>query len=288
MISRCLPHSAHPFRAALLFAVLLLSLAVAPVCAQDRDPVVAKVNSVEVRLSDLAIAEEEAGQIPPMSADAKRDYLITLMTDMLLVAKAAEVKKMGDSADFKRRLAFARNKLLMEVLLQSAGKEAQTDEAMRKVYAEATKPMTEEQEVQARHILVATEEEAKMILADLKKGGDFAAIAKEKSKDPGSKDNGGDLGYFGKDQMVPEFANTAFALDKGALSDPVKTQFGWHIIKVEDKRAKPVPTFDQVKPQIEGFVARKAQADLITKLRETAKVERLDKPEIKPAEPAKK
>jgi peptidyl-prolyl cis-trans isomerase C len=92
-MSRCSPHSAHPFRAALLFAVLLLSLAAAPVRAQDRDPVVAKVNGVEVRLSDLAIAEEEAGQIPPMSADAKRDYLVTLMTDMLLWRKPPKSRR---------------------------------------------------------------------------------------------------------------------------------------------------------------------------------------------------
>ena len=122
---------------------------------------------------------------------------------------------------------------------------------MKKVYAEATKEMGDEKEVHARHILVEKEDEAKAILADLKKGGDFAAIAKEKSKDPGSKENGGDLGYFTKDQMVPEFAEVAFKLDKGQLSDPVKTQFGWHVLKVEDKRNRPIPEFDKVKDQIE-------------------------------------
>ena len=114
--------------------------------------------------------------------------------------------------------------------------------------------MGDEKEVHARHILVEKEDEAKAILADLKKGGDFAAIAKEKSKDPGSKENGGDLGYFAKDQMVPEFAEAAFKLDKGQLSDPVKTQFGWHVLKVEDKRNRPVPEFDKVKDQVETFV----------------------------------
>ncbi len=90
----------------------------------------------------------------------------------------------------------------------------------------------------------------------MKKGADFATLAKEKSKDPGAAD-GGDLGYFTKDQMVPEFSDAAFKLDKGQISDPVHTQFGWHIIKVEDKRTKPTPTFDQVKQPDREF--RRAQ-----------------------------
>src|SRR4030095_1849 len=100
--------------------------------------------------------------------------------------------------------------------------------------------MRREPEVRARHILVETEDEAKAVIAELKKGGDFAELAKTKSKDPGSAD-GGDLGYFTKDQMVPEFSEVAFKLDKGALSDPVKSQFGWHIIKVEDKSERHTP-----------------------------------------------
>jgi peptidyl-prolyl cis-trans isomerase C len=165
----------------------------------------------------------------------------------------------------------------METLLQDTGKAALTDDAMHKVYDEAVKAMPPEEEVHARHILVPTEEEAKEIEAELKKGADFATLAKEKSKDPGAAD-GGDLGYFTKDQMVPAFSDVAFKLDKGQISDPVHTQFGWHIIKVEDKRIKPTPSFDQVKPQLENFVAHKAQAELVENLRKTATIERLDKP----------
>jgi len=106
---------------------------------------------------------------------------------------------------------------------------------------------------------------------------DFAKLAKEKSKDPGAAD-GGDLGFFTKEQMVPEFSAVAFALDPGKISDPVKSQFGWHIIKVEEKRDRKPPDFEQVKGQIQTFVVRKAQADYVTKLRTEAKVERLDKP----------
>jgi peptidyl-prolyl cis-trans isomerase C len=261
-------------------AAMLFAQPIAPASSQDADPVVAKVDGVEVRESDLAMAEEDLGQnLPPQAAgDAKRDYVLAYLTDIILVAKAAEAKKVADSKEFKNRLGFIRNKLLMESMLLSEGKGAVTDQTMRQVYDDAVKQMGGEQEVRARHILVPTEDEAKAILADLKKGGDFETVAKEKSKDPGAAAQGGDLGYFTKEQMVPEFADVAFKLEKGSLSDPVKSQFGWHIIKVEDKRSKSPPEFDKVKDQVETFVMRKAQSDFVAKLREGAKVERLDKP----------
>jgi peptidyl-prolyl cis-trans isomerase C len=269
--------------AALLFA--------APLHAQDaKDPVVAKVNGVEIHQSDLDAVEAEAGQIPPMSANQKKDYLVTFMTDMILVSKLAQDQKLGDTPEFAKRLQFNRNKLLMTALLDKAGKEALTEPAMRKVYDDAIKQVPPEEEVHARHILVraaagddkaskAAEDKIKAVIARLNKGEDFTKVATEVTEDPSGKANGGDLGYFSKEQMVPEFADVAFKLDKGKISEPVKTQFGWHVIKVEDKRQKPPPSYDEVKPQLEAFVARKAQADLVTKLRETAKVEKLYKVE---------
>ena len=264
----------RPALAAFCAALALMGLLTLRVSAQA-DPVVAKVNGIEIKESDLKAAEEDIGaQPPPMDPAAKQEYLTTYVADMILVSRAAEAKKLGDTPEFKKKMALARTKLLMEALLQNEAKAALTDEAMKKVYADATKDMGNEQEVSARHILVETEDEAKAIAADLKKGGDFVAIAKEKSKDPGSKDTGGDLGFFSKEQMVPEFAEAAFKLDKGQTSEPVKSQFGWHIIRLDDKRAKQPPTFDQVKDQIETFVQRKAQADLIQKLRGNAKIEK--------------
>jgi len=261
-----------------VLGVFAAAVLIAQPAWSQNDPVVAKVNGAEIRQSDLALAEEDLGQnAPAMDENAKRDYLIAFMTDIILAAKAAEAKKVPDQKEFKSRLAYTRNKILMETLLQAEGKAAATEQAMRKVYEDATKQMAGETEVRARHILVATEDEAKKILEELKKGTDFAELAKMRSKDPGAAAEGGDLGYFSKDQMVPEFAEVAFKLDKGQMSDPVKTQFGWHIIKVEDKRAKPAPTFEEVKDQVQTFVTRKAQAEYITKLREGAKIERLDK-----------
>ena len=273
-------------RGTALAIVTALALIAAPaIRAQDADPVVARVDGKEIRQSDLAIAEEDlSGNLQQMSPDARREYLITFLADMTIVAKAAEAKKLADTDDFKRHIAYARAKLLMEQLLQVEAKNAVTDAAMHKVYDEAIAQVKKEQEVRARHILVETEEEAKAVLAELKKGADFAELAKSKSKDPGASD-GGDLGYFTKDQMVPEFAELAFKLEKGQISDPVKSQFGWHIIKIEDKRERQPPEFDKVKEQIEQYLVRRAQSEMITKLRAEAKIDRVNPP-TPPAAPA--
>jgi peptidyl-prolyl cis-trans isomerase C len=254
--------------------------------AQDSDPVVARANGVDIRQSDLVLAEDEIGSgMPQMPPEQRRDYLITYLADIIILSQAADQQKLGDRPDVKHRIEFERNKVLMETMLEDAGKAAVTDEAMHKVYDDAVKQVAPEQEVHARHILVATEDEAKAIEALLKKGGDFAALAKEKSKDPSAAD-GGDLGYFTKEQMVPEFAEAAFKLEKGQISDPVKTQFGWHIIKIEDKRTKPTPTFDEVKSQLQTYVEHRTQADMVQKLRSAANIERLDKPPAPTADPA--
>ena len=260
-----------------------------PVRAED-NPVLAKVNGVEIRQSDVALAEEELGpSLAQMDPATKKDNVLAFLIDLRIVAKAAEDKKVENSEDFKKRMAFTRSRLLMDSLLAAEGKVATTEEAMKKVYEEASKQITTEAEVHARHILVETEDEAKAVAEELKKGADFADLAKKKSKDPGAAD-GGDLGFFTKEQMVPEFSTVAFALEPGKISDPVKSQFGWHVIKVEEKRSRKAPEFDQVKGQIETYVTRKAQADYVAKLREAAKVERMDKPAepaAKPVEPAK-
>jgi peptidyl-prolyl cis-trans isomerase C len=264
--------------AALTGALAMVLLAGLPARAEDANPVLAKVNGSEIRQSDVTLAEEELGpSLAQMDPATKKDNVLSFLIDMKIVAKAAEDKKIENNDDFKKRMAFTRNRLLMDSLLASEGKAATTDEAMKKVYEDAAKQITGEQEVHARHILVETEDEAKAIEDELKKGADFAELAKKKSKDPGASD-GGDLGFFTKDQMVPEFSAAAFSLEPGKISDPVKSQFGWHVIKVEEKRNRKPPDFEQVKPQIENYLTRKAQGAAVEKLRAEAKVERLDQP----------
>lgn len=280
------PRQVRPIARLFAGALVLTLAATAPLAAQDaKDPVVATVNDTPITQSDLAVAEEEAGQLPPMSDSAKKDYLVQFMADAILITKAAEDKKLADDAAFKRKLEFARQKLLMESLLNQVAKDASTDAAMRAVYDDAVTKIPAEEEVKAAHILIratagddkaskAAEDKIKAVIARLNKGEDFAKVAGEVTEDPSGKANGGDLGYFTKDQMVPEFANVAFSLEKGKISAPVKTQFGWHVLKVEDKRTKPKPSFEDVKPQVEQFVARKAQAEFVTKLRADAKIEK--------------
>ena len=287
-VTKTAPRLGVALAAGCLAMVSVMALVASPARAEDK--VLAKVNGQEIRQSDVALAEEELGpSLAQMDPSTKDDNVLSFLIDMKIVSKAAEDKKIQDGEEFKKRLAFTRNRLLMDSLLASEGKAATNDEAMKKVYEEASKQISGDEEVHARHILVETEDEAKAVKAELDKGADFAELAKKKSKDPGASD-GGDLGFFTKDQMVPEFSQAAFTLEPGKVSDPVKSQFGWHIIKVEEKRSRKAPDFDQVKAQIETYVTRKAQADYVAKLREVAKVERMDKPAeaaAKPAEPAK-
>lgn len=283
---------------ALGLAFAVSSVAPAVLCATSAGAatVLAKVNGKEITDEDLKLADQDLGQAIPrqLTGKARDSYILDYLIDGQLVAQKAEADKLDQTADFPKKLAYYREKLLMEALLNKVAKDAATDAALKAAYDEAAKQAKPETEIHARHILVATKEEADAALKRIKAGEDFAKVAKEVSKD--AADQGGDLGWFTKDRMIPEFADAAFKLNPGEVSEPVKTQFGWHIIKVEDKRVKPTPTFDQVKGQIENYVAHRAQAQLVDNLRKTATIERLDKPaappaadpSLNPAAPAKK
>ena len=243
--------------------------------APGPDTVVAKVNGQPITGADLSLAvEDPALSLPGVDEAAKQNLLVDYMVDLKVGAQAAEAAKVGDSPEFKRKLAYFRDKLLLDDYLERETKKSVTPEAAKALYDQTVKSMKPEEEVRARHILVESEDEAKKIAARVKGGEDFAKIAAEVSKDPGSKTEGGDLGFFTKERMVKPFAEAAFKLSPGQVSDPVKTQFGWHVLRVEEKRTKPVPTFDEMKEQIDQYLTRKAQQDTIIKLREAAKVER--------------
>ncbi len=282
------------FRSAAALALLLgapaAALAETPpaaaTAAASPDTVMAKVNGQPITGADLAVASEDpALSLPGVDEAQKKALLVDYMIDLKVGAQAAEAAKVAETPDFKRKLAYFRDKLLLDEYLEREAKKAATPEAAKAVYEQSAKLMKPEEEVHARHILVDNEAEAKKIAARIKGGEDFAKVAAETSKDPGSKTEGGDLGWFTKERMVKEFADAAFKMPAGQVSDPIKTQFGWHVIKVEGKRVKPLPTFEELREQIDQHLIRKAQQDLIVKLRSEAKVERTD---AAPADPASK
>jgi peptidyl-prolyl cis-trans isomerase C len=256
----------------------------APAAAPSPDKVVARAEGIAVTEGDLAMAAEDpALSLPGMGDAQKRDLLVSYMVDLKLGARAADAAKIADAPEFARKLAYFRDKLLLDEYLEREVKKSVTPEAARKLYEDTVKTVKPEEEVRARHILSENEDDAKKAAARVKGGEDFAKVAAELSNDPGSKGEGGDLGFFTKDRMVQPFAEAAFKLEPGQVSEPVKSQFGWHVIKLDEKRVKSVPPFEEMKEQVEQYLTRKAQQDLVLKLRQNAKIERLD--EQKPSEP---
>jgi peptidyl-prolyl cis-trans isomerase C len=266
-----------PARRFVFLLAFVLSAAWLVAGAAQADPrVLAKVDGTAITEDDVADALQDIGPGLPQKLEgpARQKYVLDYLIDLRLAAGKAKADKLDQGADFARRLDYYHDKLAMESLLSQVGKAAATDEAEHKAYDEAAKANPPVEEIHARHILLPTEDEAKAALERVKKGEDFAKVATELSKDPAG--DGGDLGWFTKDRMVPEFADAAFKLQPGQISDPVKSQFGWHVIKVEERRMRTFPPFEELKDQAARFVAQKAQSDLIASLHGAAKIERAD------------
>jgi peptidyl-prolyl cis-trans isomerase C len=265
-----------------LIAAATLALTLGLAQAQDANRVVATVNGETITEADVTLALEDLQtQVPNLPPDRQRQVALDFLVEVKLAAQAAKGEKFDESDDFKRKMAYARERILMERLLARAGEKASGEAAVKAYYDEQVKLLKPTEEVRARHILVEGEDDAKKVAARIKAGEDFAKIAIEASKDPGSGKEGGDLGFFTKEQMVAEFAEAAFALKPGEVSAPVKSQFGWHVIKLEERRTKPLPTFDSVKERLAQALANKAQGDMIADLRKKAKIEMTPAPEQK-------
>lgn len=263
----------------------------APAATPAKDPVVAVVNGQPIYLSELEVAQQA---LPPqyrnMPLASVFPALLDRIVDSKLVVADARKNKVDADPAFKKRQAFVEDQLMQDFWLQKELAKRISPEKMQQRYQEKVKSMPAEEEVHARHILVATEQEAKDLLAEIKKGTPFEKLAKEKSTDKASGAEGGDLGWFKRGDMVKEFADAAFALKKGELSEsPVKTQFGYHVIKVEDRRQAAPPTFEESAEQLREDLAREAVTQFIDQLRSNAKIEKFamdgSKPEPKPATP---
>lgn len=275
-------------RAAVFSTALLVTV---PAMAAD-DPVVAKVNGKDILQSEvLALRDEMAGQMPQIMAIPVERILPELVqrtVDRRVVTDAAKDANLDDDPEVKKQMEMIHQELIQRAFLAREVEKQVTDEAVKKLYDEQVSSYKAEDEVHARHILLKTKEEAEAVIKQLKGGADFVALAKEKSTGP-SGANGGDLGYFAQGAMVPAFAEAAFAMKKGEISKtPVQTEYGWHVIKVEDRRKSAPPSFDEIKEQLRGQMAQAAMADVIDGLRKKARVEILVKePEPAPAGAAK-
>jgi peptidyl-prolyl cis-trans isomerase C len=273
-MTRMLPAHLRSMAAACALGVGATFLLAAPALADPK--VVATVDGAPITDQDVAVALADIGPGLPQKLDpaARQKYVLDYLIDLKLAAKKAVVDKLDQTPDFAQKLAYYHDKLSMEEYLGKIAKDATTEEAERKAYDEAAKAEPPQEEIHARHILLPTEDEAKKALARVKAGEDFAKVATELSKDPGGE--GGDLGWFTKDRMVPEFSAAAFKLKEGEISEPVHTQFGWHVIKVEGVRTKSFPPFEQVKEQAARYVAQKAQSEAVAGLHSAAKIEKFD------------
>jgi peptidylprolyl isomerase/peptidyl-prolyl cis-trans isomerase C len=282
-------------RAGIAATLLAAALGIAgPTFAQSAaaDHVVAVVNGTPIHESDLEVADEVVGRnLTTQDKVERRQTILKMYIDTVLLSQVAKDRKIVDEADLERRTTFARNQGLMNHLLSVVGQQAVTDEEIRKAYQEVVvKPANNEPELHLRHIfflfkdpkddatMKEAEDKAKAALKRINGGEDFAAVAADMSDDPITKAKGGDFEWRGRAEMGEEYARVAFTLKDGEVSAPIKTAVGWHIIKVEDRRTRtPIP-LEKIRGRVAAMVAANAQIELVDKLREEAKIERMDMP----------
>ena len=250
--------------------------AAAPATA-PADPIIAKVNDHVIRQSDVRAAAET---LPENARGMPAQVLLPMLLDQVIDGQALliEARKNGLDKDpvVSRQMTDASDRALQSALIGREVGPTLSEAAIRARYDRDIAGKPGEEEVHARHILVADEAEAKKIIAELKKGGDFAALAKKYSTDPGGA-QGGDLGFFRKEEMVPEFAEAAFAMKPGEISTvPVHTQFGWHVIKLEERRTAPPPSFEQSHDQLRQKLIQEGVQAVIAKARADVKIERFN------------
>lgn len=248
-----------------------------PAKSAGDDPVVARVNGQPITRS---VVLEFYGQLPaPMNQIPLEQLLPGLINELAarkLLGMAAEKAKLADDPAVKAQLQTAREQVLQQAYLDHKLKTELTEAKLKARYEELIKAQPPQEEVHARHILAATEADAKAALDEVKKGGDFGEISKKRSTGPTAA-TGGDLGFFTKDKMVPEFAEAAFKLQPGQVTEaPVQTQFGWHIIKVEARRKAEAPKFEDVRAQVYEIMGNEVVEKTVAELRKDAKVEQYD------------
>ncbi len=265
---------------ALLALALVLPVAAQEDVAPKDDKVIAVVNGHEIRVSEVQMATDDIiGQLPDLPPKVRYPFVVEYLIERHLLAQYAVKEGIADTEEYKRRLALYQAKALRDAYFFQKIRPMVTEDDIRKAYEEEAAKLQQTERARARMILVATEQEANDILARLAKGEKFEDLAKQYSLD-GSKDYGGDLGYFTAAEMVPEFSKAVFALKVGETSQPVKTDFGWHIIRLEDLKQGAAQPYDQVKTAIRNVLLRRKVGEVMEKIRAASKVEIID-PDLK-------
>jgi peptidyl-prolyl cis-trans isomerase C len=246
----------------------------------ESDPIVARVNNSVIRLSDV---QREANSQGTGSADAQimpgsEDYVRVLeeLIDQRLLALEARRQGLHQSEEARRRLALAEERILGNVLVETALADAVTEETVRRIYDEQIQLMPLSDEVRARHILVETQEEAAAIMTLLRAGGNFAELAVAMSQDHATRLEGGDLGYFTEAGILPAFGAVAFSTPEGQVAEPFQSEFGWHILLVVDRRRQPPPSLEVLRPNIIRYYTFDQLESLIVSLRNGARITRTD------------
>ena len=257
------------------FALLAVSITSVSAATAADDTVLAIINGDKILKKDVMNA---LSQLPMQGAKVEEVYpfVVDQIINEKLIDEQAATAKIEETEDFKTRLDIIRSQLVKQIYLEQKVKDKISDKAVKAEYEKFKKENKGKEEMRARHILVPTEEEAKQAIKDLDAGAKFEDIANQRSSGSTAQ-NGGDLGYFTQEDMIPEFSKAAFALKKGAYTkEPVKTQFGWHVIKVEDRRSRKVPELAEIEGAIKNKLGQEALQELINGLRQKAQIERFD------------
>jgi peptidyl-prolyl cis-trans isomerase C len=254
----------------------------------ERDPIVARVNNTVIRMSDVqreTNAQSGASDDTPVSA-AGEDYdrVLEELIDQRLLALEARRRGLHQSEEARRRLALAEERILGNVLVETALADRVTEETVRRIYDEQIRLIPLGEEVRARHILVETREQADAIMVLLDSGGNFAELAVAMSEDHATRLEGGDLGYFTQEGILPAFGAVAFATPEGVVAAPFETEFGWHILTVVDRRRQPPPSLEVLRPNIVRYYTFDQLETLIRDLRTEGRITRTEFPEAAPDE----
>ncbi|MDG2244390.1 MAG: peptidylprolyl isomerase [Rhodospirillaceae bacterium] len=240
--------------------------------AQTSDTVVAELNGTPITFNEIAAFQQTIPNAAEMETASILPRLIEFYIDQQLMGSAARGRGLENDPDVQLQLQRLEDELVRQAYLRDEISDRVTEDRIREAYDKKMETYVQDEEVKARHILVETEDEANAILRELSDGATFEDLARDRSTGP-SGPQGGDLGYFTRGTMVPEFSESAFALSAGEItSSPVKTDFGWHLIKVEEKRLKPAPTFEEMRVEVRNELSDAAVQAVLTELRGRAEI----------------